>query len=111
MKSADLILIPSKTVVSAKGDGSAVDVSGATERVFLVVLEITKIIEQEALELSVYGSGDGVYWGPKTIVNVPQKIYFEEKTLLLRLNKHPDVRIVRAHWDVEPRGRGAETPR
>src|SRR5258708_3438010 len=110
MKSADLILIPSKTVVSAKGDGSAVDVSGATERVFLVVLEIMKIIEQEALELSVYGSADGVAWGPKPIVTFPQKFYCEQSPMLLDLDTHPDVKFVRAHWDVARWGRGSETP-
>jgi len=50
---------PCETVVSAKGDGPAIDISGASNRVFLVTLAITKIIEQESLDLSIYGSATG----------------------------------------------------
>lgn len=110
MKSADTILVPANTVVNAKGDGTTVDVSGATERIFLVVLDITKIIEQEALDLSIYGSADGVAWSPKPIVSFPQKFYCEQTPLLLDLTEHSDVKFVRAHWDVARWGRGSETP-
>ena len=48
----DTVLVDDKTVVTAKGDGPAVDVGGAAGRVFLLTLEITKIIEQESLDLS-----------------------------------------------------------
>jgi len=49
----DTFLIPAKTVVTAKGDGTAVDVSGATNRVFLLSLNITGIVEQESLDVSI----------------------------------------------------------
>ena len=42
----EIILVPANTAVTAKGDGAAVDLSGATQKVFLVTLAITKIIEQ-----------------------------------------------------------------
>jgi hypothetical protein len=40
----DTLLVPEKTVVNAKGDGSALDISGAASRVFLLTLEISNII-------------------------------------------------------------------
>ena len=46
-------------MVSTKGDGPGVDVSSGAGRVFLLTLEITKIIEQESLEVSIHGSADG----------------------------------------------------
>ena len=110
MKSTEMILVPANSVVTAKGDGIAVDVSGATERVFLVVLEITKIIEQESLEVSVYGSVDGSTWSPKPIVSFPQKFYCEQSPMLLDLTAHADAKFVRAHWEVARWGRGSETP-
>jgi len=110
MKSVDVILVPAKTVASAKGDGTAIDVSGANERVFLVVLEISKIIEQEALELSVFGSADAITWSAKPIVTFPQRFYCEQTPLLMDLTAHADVKFVRAHWDVARWGRGTETP-
>jgi hypothetical protein len=104
----DTVLVE-KSVVSAKGDGPAVDISGAANRVFLLSLDITKIIEQESLDVSIYGSADGTVWGPKPIVGFPQKFYCEQSPLLLDLTPHPEVKFVRAHWEVARWGRGTET--
>lgn len=103
-------LVPANTTASAKGDGAAVDVSGAANRVFLVSLSITKIIEQESLDVSIYGSADGSTWGAKSLAAFPQKFYTEESPLLLDLTAQPDVKFVRAHWEVARWGRGTETP-
>lgn len=107
---SEIILVPAGTVVSAKGDGAAVDVSSAANRVFLVTLSITKIIEQESLDLSIFGSADGATWDAKSIAAFPQKFYCEESPLLLDLTGHPNVKFVRAHWEVARWGRGTETP-
>jgi hypothetical protein len=106
----DTFLVADKTVVSAKADGPTVDLSGATGRVFLLTLEITKIIEQESLEVSIHGSADGAAWGAKAIVTLPQKFYCGQSPALLDLTAHPDVKFVRAHWEVARWGRGVETP-
>ena len=105
----DTVLVE-KSVVTAKGDGPAVDITGATSRVFLLSLDITRIIEQESLDVSIYGSADGTAWGPKPIVAFPQKFYCAQSPLLLDLTQHPEVMFVRAHWEVARWGRGAETP-
>jgi hypothetical protein len=110
MTSTELILVPAGTVVSAKGDGPSLDLSAAKNRVFLVTLSITKIIEQEALDVSIFASADGTTWGAKSIVAFPQKFYCEEAPLLLDLTGHPDVKFVRTHWEVARWGRGTETP-
>jgi hypothetical protein len=106
----DTFLVADKTVVSAKGDGPTVDVSGGAGRVFLLTLEITKIIEQESLEVSIHGSADGMTWGAKPIITLPQKFYCGQSPALLDLTAHPDVKVVRAHWEVARWGRGVETP-
>jgi len=110
MTMTDTVLVPVNTVASAKGDGASVEVSGASNRVFLVTLTITKIIEQESLDLSVYGSGDGAAWGAKSIAAFPQKFYCGEWPLLLDLTARPEVKLVRAHWEMARWGRGTETP-
>jgi hypothetical protein len=106
----DTVLVADKTVVSAKGDGPTVDLTGAAGHVFLLTLEITKIIEQESLEVSIHGSADGAAWGAKPVVAFPQKFYCGQSPLLLDLTAHPDVKFVRAHWEVARWGRGVETP-
>src|SRR5208282_4193215 len=106
----DTVLVAEKTMVSAKGDGPTVDVSGAAGRVFLLTLEITQIIEQESLEVSVSGSADGAAWDAKPLVTFPQKFYCGQSPLLLDLTAHPNVKFARAHWEVGRWGRGTETP-
>jgi hypothetical protein len=106
----DTYLVPEKTVVKAKGDGAAVDVNGAANRVFLLNLNITNIVEQESLDVSIYGAADGAAWGTKPLVTFPQKFYRGQHPLLLDLNDHKDVKSVRAHWEVGRWGRGDETP-
>jgi hypothetical protein len=106
----DTVLVNDKTVVSSKGDGPAVDIGGAAGRVFLVTLEITRILEQESLELSIFGSSDGATWDAKPVVSYPQKFYCGQSPLLLDLSAHPGVKFVRAHWEAARWGRGEETP-
>jgi hypothetical protein len=106
----DTFLVPEKTVVNAKGDGSAVDVSGASNRVFLLSLNITGIVEQESLDVSIHGSADGTTWSAKPVTNFPQKFYQAQHPLLLDLTGHADVQFLRAHWEVSRWGRGSETP-
>ena len=106
----EAFLVPEKTVVNAKGDGPALDVSQSEGRVFLLTLAITNIIEQESLDLSIFGSGDGATWDAKPVVAFPQKFYREEAPLLLNLTARPEVKFIRAHWEVARWGRGTETP-
>src|SRR6202021_4147699 len=86
-----------------------VDLGGATNRVFLLTLDISDIIEQESLELSVFASADGAAWDAKPLVTYPQEFYRGQYPLLLDLTAHPEVKFVRAHWDVARWGRGTET--
>ena len=106
----DTFVVPEKTVVNAKGDGSALDISGASNRVFLLTLDITNIIEQEALDVSIHGSADGAAWEARALLAFPQKFYRGQHPLLLDLTGHADVKSIRAHWEVNRWGRGTETP-
>lgn len=106
----DTFLVPQKTIATAKGDGSALDVRGAASRVFLLSLDITNIIEQQSLDVSIYGSADGVTWGTKPLIAFPQKFYRGQHPLLLDLTATREVKFIRAHWEVSRWGRGTATP-
>lgn len=106
----EAFLVPEKTTINAKGDGPALDVSRAEGRIFLLTLAITDIIEQESLDVSIYGSADGATWDAKPIVAFPQKFYREEVPLLLNLTARPDIKFIRAHWEAARWGRGSEIP-
>jgi hypothetical protein len=106
----DTLLVGDKTVVNAKGDGPVVDVSASANRVFLLTLDITNIIEQESFELSIFGSADGASWDAKPFVSYPQEFYRGQYPLILDLTGHSEVKFIRSHWEVARWGRGVETP-
>jgi hypothetical protein len=106
----DGFLVPEKTVVTTKGDGPATEISAASSRVFLLMLEISNIVEQESLDLAVYGSSDGSAWSPKPLIAFPQKFYRGQHPLLLDLRAQAEIKFLRAHWEVNRWGRGTEVP-
>lgn len=104
----DTLLVPEKTVITEKGDGPATDISAAAHRVFLLTLKITRIVEQESLDVSVFGSADGANWGQKSLAAFPQKFYRGETPMLVDLTQQPEIKMLRAHWEVNRWGRGPE---
>ena len=103
-------LVTEKTTITAKGEGTAVDIGSTHSGVFLVLLAITNQVEQEALDVAVFSSADATTWGAKPVLSFPQKFYAGETPLLLDLREQPDVRYLRAQWDASRWGRGSETP-
>jgi hypothetical protein len=107
----ETFLVPENTVVNAKGDGQPIDISATKSRVFLLSLKITDNVEQEALDVSVFGSADGSTWDAKPITAFPQRFYCGETPLLVDLSEKPAIKQLRAHWDVNRWGRGPEEPK
>lgn len=106
----DIYLVPAKTRVSAKGDGSPADLIGVAGPLLLLTLTITGTVEQESLDVSIYGSANGEAWSEKPLASFPQKFYPGEHPLLLDLSGHPEIKLLRAHWEVGRWGRGDTTP-
>jgi hypothetical protein len=107
----EAFLVPENTIATTKGDGPTLDLGDSSTRVFLVNLGISDIVEQEALDVSIHGSADGTTFDAKPIAAFPQKFYCGETPLLVDLSSKPEVKAIRAHWDVNRWGRGPETPR
>jgi hypothetical protein len=107
----DALLLPANTVVTAKGDSEPLDVSTASNPVFLLTLSVTSVVEQEAIDISLYTSADSATWETKPVTSLPQKFYVGEYPLLLDLSAVPNAKYVRAHWEVSRWGRGPTTPK
>lgn len=105
----DTDLVPT-TTATTKGDSAALDVSAATTPVLLATLEITKIVEQESLDVAIHASSDGTNWNPKALAAFPQQFYAGQYPLLVDLSQEPGTKFLRAHWEVNRWGRGTETP-
>lgn len=106
----DAFLVPEKTIVTARGDGSALALRATGGRVFLLTLTITNIVEQESLDVSIHGSPDSEVWDPNSLLEFPQKFYRAEVPLLLDLSARPEAKFIRAHWEVGRWGRSSEPP-
>ncbi len=107
----DAFLVPANTVISANGDSAPLDIGEAANRVFLLTLSITSIVEQEAIEVSIFTSADGTTWETKPVASLPQKFYLGEYPLLVDLSQAAGGKFVRAHWEVTRWGRGSTTPK
>src|SRR5207253_8393364 len=79
-------LIP-ETVIREAGTGPELSVGSITGGLLLLPLGITRIIEQQSLDISVWGSADNVDWGAKALISFPQKFYCGTNNLLLTLTK------------------------
>ena len=102
-------LIP-ENVVREDGTSAEMDVTEAKGGVLQVTLGITRIIEQQSIDVSIWGSSDKTNWGTKPLVVFPQKFYCGTYTILVDLGDHPDVTAIRAQWKVARWGRGEPKP-
>lgn len=104
-------LVPNGTEVTANGDGAPVDVTASATRTFVVTLDIAETIEQQSIDLWIHGSEDGQNFSPKALLKLPQRFYRGRTQLVLDLTTRPEVKAIRAHWDVNRWGRVAPVPR
>lgn len=105
----DAFLVPEKTTVTSKGDGPVVALRDSAGSVFLLTLVIVNVIAQESLNVWVHGSSDGAAWDPQPLVGFPQKGDRTEVPMLLLLSAKPDVKFIRARWEVA-RWKGISEP-
>ncbi len=103
-------LTPPRTRVTSNGEGSPQDISSSKTRTFLCTLDIAEQIEQESLDVSIWGSEDGQNWGAKPLLKLPQRFYRGETRQILDLALRPEVKFIRARWELVRWGRVAPTP-
>src|SRR5689334_3961705 len=87
-----------ETTIREGGTGPAVDLGEKRADTVILTFGITRIIEQESIDLSVWGSADGAEWGARPLATFPQKFYCGTYQILVDLSAHPEVRYVRVKW-------------
>ena len=108
--SMELNLIPPGTRLTANGDGEPRDIGSSATRTFLCTMFIEDQIEQESVDLSIWGSQDGQEWGKMPLLKMPQQFYRGESRQVLDLSVRPEIRFVRAKWELARWGRVAPHP-
>ena len=69
----ELALIPTGTRLETNGHGESVHVSASKTRTFLCRLAVTDQIEQESLDVSIWGSTDGNDFGRNLWTEIHQR--------------------------------------
>ena len=103
-------LIPPGTLLQENGHGEAVDIRGSGTRTFYCTMLVLDQIEQESVDVAIWGSADGENWGTHPVLKLPQQFYRGETRAVLELNLVPEVKFVRAGWELNRWGRVAPTP-
>jgi hypothetical protein len=103
-------LIPAGTRLTSNGDGESRDVGASQTRTFLCSMLITGQLEQESVDISIWGSANGQDWGKFPLLKMPQRFYRGETRQVLDLSMQPDVRFIRAKWELMRWGRVAPHP-
>ena len=98
-----------ETTVREAGQSPEIDLGEPQAGTLILTLGITRIIEQESIDLSIWGSADGVDFGSKPLAAFPQKFYCGTYQLALDLTGTP-VKFLRAKWHVNRWGKGDPKP-
>jgi hypothetical protein len=91
------ILLP-ENVVRRDGAGTEIALDRGSKSI-LLTLGITRIIEREILDVSVWGSIDGNQW--MQLAAFPRKFYCGTYSMLLDLAQHPGIKFLRAQWKMD----------
>src|SRR5712691_11336794 len=106
----NLQLIPHDTRMEARADGASFNISDSATRTYLCQLTVTDQIEQESLDVSIWGSADGETWTKKPLLKLPQQFYRGTTKMILDLSLRPETKSIRARWELNRWGRVAPTP-
>jgi hypothetical protein len=106
---APQFLLP-ETTVRENGSGPLADIGENHGSCLVLTFGITRIIEQESIDLSIWGSADGAEWGKRPIASFPQKFYCGTYQILLDLTSRPEVRLLQVRWNVNRWGKGDPRP-
>jgi hypothetical protein len=99
-----------ESIAHADGSGSPIDLGRKRGKLLVLTLGITRILEQESLEVSICGSLDGENWNSRPLAKFPPKFYCGMYSILLNMASYPDVRFVRVQWKMSRWGKGETMP-
>ena len=106
----EFLLIPADSKLESNGDGAPLDISEAVSRTFFCTLAVTDQIEQESLDVSIWGSADGQDFGKRPLLKLPQQFYRGTTKMVLDVSLRPEVKFLRARWELNRWGRVSPTP-
>lgn len=102
-------LVP-ETESSGKAVGTELELGTYAGGLLIFTLNITRVIERASLDLTIWGSSDGLVWGARPLIHFPRKYHCGESTMQWDPAEHPLVQRLRAQWQVDRWGPGDRKP-
>jgi hypothetical protein len=102
-------LLP-ESIARADGIGPQFELGSNRGKLLVLTLGITCIIEQESLDVSIWGSEEGQNWGLRPLTRFPPKFYCGIYSILLNLAAQPEIKLIRVHWKMSRWSKGETTP-
>lgn len=99
-------LLP-ENIAQQDGSGAVIALEASRGKPLLLTLGITRIVEQESLEVCVWGSADKKHWVP--LQTFARKCYCGTYSVMLDLSREREIRYLRADWKMSRWSRG-DTP-
>jgi hypothetical protein len=103
-------LVPDGTTVEGPGQGDPLELDLWAGKPILLILQISDVLEQESLHVSIWCSADGANWGTQALFWFPQKFYSGATPAALDLGQRPDIKFLQARWETNRWGRGIPRP-
>ncbi len=106
-----IFLLP-ETTAHADGNGPAINLSSQGGKLLVLTLGISTVLQQECLDVSVWGSSDGENWDSGPLVTYPPKFCCGIYPILLNLNlvSRQEIRFVRVQWKMSRWSKREVTP-
>lgn len=92
-----LTLVPEE-LFRGNGYGPAVAVGDLQGQSVQLKLSITRMMEEQTLEILIWGSVDGAHWSERPLATLPHRHYCGEYTDVIDLSRHPEMQFLRAEW-------------
>jgi hypothetical protein len=99
-----------ESIFREDGQGPTVALGDRQGRLLLLTLHINRVIDQQSLEVSIWGSADGLNWDLVPILSLPRKYYCGSYEVHLDLSSLPHVQCLRAKWSMSRWARDARKP-
>lgn len=103
------VLLP-ESIARADGSGPEIDLGRKRGKLLVLTLGITRILEQQSLEVFILGSPDGQHWGSRPLAKFPPKFYCGMYSILLNMASNPEVRFLRVQWKMSRLIKGKGEP-
>lgn len=92
------------------GIGPDIDLAVDRGKLLVITLGIDRVLEQQALTISIWGSSDASNWGVAPLMTFPSKYYCGIYSRLLNLVAHQEVRYLRIEWKMSGWAKQQITP-